>query len=76
MGSVPKRINFLKLCLFNINSKRALTLSSVLSVIHMNDAVAGRYTWIIYILLILVVLLTSYVITRSNQGLMKCVRNC
>ena len=44
----------------------ALTLSSVLSVIHMNDAVAGRYTWIIYILLILVVLLTSYVIIISK----------
>ena len=44
----------------------ALTLSSVLSVIHMNDAVAGRYTWVIYIPLILVVLLTSYVIIISK----------
>ena len=44
----------------------ALTLSSVLCVIHMNDTVAGRYTWIIYILLIRVVLSTSYVIIISK----------
>ena len=49
-----------------LGSFGALTLSSVLSVIHMNDAFAGRYTWIIYILLILVVLLTSYVIIISK----------
>ena len=38
-----------------------LILTSILSVIRLNDAVAGRCTWIIYTLLTLVVLTTSYV---------------
>ena len=43
-----------------------LILTSILSVIRLNDAVAGRCTWIIYTLLTLVVLTTSYVTIISK----------
>ena len=44
----------------------ALILTLVHCFIYMNEAVAGRYTWIIYVFVALLVLATSYVIIISK----------
>ena len=53
----------------------ALTLASVLHIIRMKDpALADRYPWIIYVVLTLAVLTTSYVIILSKFIRKSCVQ--
>ena len=53
----------------------ALTLACVLHIIHMKDrALADRYPWIIYVVLTLAVLTTSYVIILSKLIRKSCVQ--